>query len=139
MQQMHNLADTGGYYVPVTSGPGATKRAFLNFMGLNSTNIDDIAAKYSKPGPGHYLGVGFGNHSVTVFCNRRQNQEYVIRTAVSGYNKMQGWKQMNITNYQGANKDPTGKTCVRLLHEHYSAQAEAESDILKQAYRRQRW
>jgi hypothetical protein len=139
MQQMHSLADTGDFYVPVTTGPGATKRAFLNFMGVNSTNLDNIARKYSKPGPGHYVGVGFGNHSVTVFCDKKMNQEYVIRTAVSGRRKMQGWKEMNITNYQGVSRQSNGKTCFKALHEHYSALAEAETEVLQEVYRRRRW
>ena len=139
MQQMNNLLDTGNYYVPATTGPGATKRAFINFMGLDSSNLDELAAKYSKPGPGHYVGVGFGNHSVTVACGRSQSNEYVIRTAVSGWRKTRGWSEMNITNYQAVGKEPNGKTCFKRLHEHYSAQAEAKTEVLQQAYRRQRW
>lgn len=139
MREMHQLADTGDFYVPVVSGPGCTKRAFINFMGHNATNIDEIAGKYSKPGPGHYMGVGFGNHSVTVFGNKKTNMEYVIRTAVSGRRKAQGWEKMNITNYQGVKRENNGKTCFKALHEHYSAQAESKSEALQEAYRRQRW
>ncbi|CAB9515463.1 glycosyltransferase [Seminavis robusta] len=140
MREMHNILDTGNFYVPVISGPGAMKRAFLNFMGLNGTNLDLVAGKYSKPSPGHYEGVGFGNHSVTVFAHRRNNNDYVIRSAISGHRKMQGWRQMNITNYQAMNKQPNGKSCARLLHEkYYSHAASFDGEIMQEVYRRQRW
>jgi hypothetical protein len=90
-------------------------------MGLNGTNLDLVAGKYSKPTKGHYEGVGFGNHSVTVVSNRRNNNDYVIRSAVAGRIKTQGWEQMNITNYQATNKEANGKTCHRLLYDNYNS------------------
>jgi Glycosyltransferase sugar-binding region containing DXD motif len=127
MREMHNILDTGNFYVPVLSGPGAMKvsvhqrlllakrnmasfglfvahtgwlhldaypwkRAFLQFMGLNATNLDLVAGKYSKPPKGHYEGVGFGNHSVTVVASKAENGKYVSRSAVAGPRKTQGNK-----------------------------------------------
>lgn len=139
MRELHNLLDTGAYYVPSTTGPGATKRAFIHFMGLNNTNLELLAARYSKPRKGHYEGVGWGNHSVTVACNGAENMEYVIRTAVYGTTKNVGMQQMGIVNYQGVRRASNGKTCVRAIHEHYNKLAQAETQSLQEAYRRQRW
>lgn len=117
------------------------KRAFLNFMGLNGTNLDLVAGKYSKPPKGHYEGVGFGNHSVSVVASRHENGAYVIRSAVAGRKKMQGWTRMNITNYQATNKEASGKTCHRLLYDNYYSYPsleEGNGNGMQNAYRSRR-
>ena len=121
------------------AGPGATKRAFLYFMGHNSTVADEIVGKYSKPSAGTYVGASvFGNRSVSVFGSRRTCNDYVIRTAIAGSRKMGAWRAMNITNYQGVNKQPSGKSCIMSLHEHYSNLYLKETELLQEIHRR-RW
>ncbi len=56
MREMHNLEDTGNWYVPAKTGPGATKRAFLFFMGIDTRSTEEDVKFYSKPPAGLYQG-----------------------------------------------------------------------------------
>lgn len=122
MREIHQLMDTVKFYVPVVTGPGVTKRAFLHFMGINISNGNEIGGKYSRPNAGHYIGTFGNNRSVTVVGSGRTCQEYVVRGAIRGIQKTEGWQQMNITEYQGGPKQPNGKTCFRAIQEYYMSQ-----------------
>lgn len=119
LHEMHGVADTGTFYVPATTGPGATKRAFLRFMNINSWSSDEDKARYSKPVKGVYRGVATPDWTVTVEGSRSTGHLWLQRDALGGPTKVEGWKLMNITNYQDLNKAPTGKSCQTLLYEKY--------------------
>jgi hypothetical protein len=126
MHQMHNLIDTGNFYVPATTGPGTTKRAFLFFMGIDARSgaTEEQIKKYSKPTKGHY--VGWGNRTITVEGSRQTGGQWVQRSAINGRQKKEGWKSMNISNYQELNKKQTGRSCVLQLHDLYASQQHME-------------
>jgi len=113
LNQMANLLDVGNFYVPVVSGPGATKRAFLHFMDLNATNADAVAGAYSKPDAGHYVSTYYPNHSVDVVGSRQTGNNYVIRDSVRGPAKGAAWVAMNVTVRS------TGISMFRLLFFYY--------------------
>ena len=119
LHEMHGTEDTGAFYVPATTGPGATKRAFLRFMGVTKNSDMADVAKYSKPSAGLYQGVATPDWTVNVEGSRQTGNWWLLRSAVSGPAKAEGWKQMNMTHYQ-ALKRPTGKSCLTRLHEKYN-------------------
>lgn len=135
MKQMHDLSDTGKFYVPVATGPGTTKRSFLSFMGYVSGNDEDYD-KYAKPSEGHYVGVVDGNRSVDVVGTRQTGGMWLKRSAIGGAAKKHGWKAMNITNYHEVNKEKSGRSCVMKLFDKYQQPTEVE--VLQELHRR-RW
>ncbi|KAL3904147.1 MAG: hypothetical protein SGARI_005051, partial [Bacillariaceae sp.] len=117
MKGMHDLQDTGKFYVPQMTGPGTTKRAFLSFMSWDGT--DAMYSKYAKPKAGHYIGAVDGNRSVDVYGTTSNNNDWCIRSAINGRKKVQGFKAMNISGYQELNKVENNQTCVMKLFDKY--------------------
>ena len=136
MEQMHNLEDTGTFYVPGTTGPRAVKRAFLKFMGVNNDSPKSMYRRYERPPAGFYQGVLNGNRSVTVVATRKTQDLWVYRDAphLRKKNKREGWAQMNFTNYQLMNKVPSNKTCLDVVWEKYKP----EGEIVQELHQR-RW
>ena len=114
---------------------GATKRAFLAFMGIDSRSKEHDVNFYSKPPAGIYTGMVHGNRTVTVEGSRSTSGQWVARSAIGGGVKRDGFQKMNITNYQAVNKQPSGKSCIMQLHDFYAQQQHDPIQIL----RRRRW
>ena len=132
MSAMHDLQDTGKFYVPQVTGPGATKRAFLKFMAHDGS--PEMYKKYAKPKAGHYVGAVDGNRSVDVYGTTSTNNDWCVRSAIHGRNKVQGFKAMNISGYQQLNKVENNQTCVMKLFDKYVTQQQ----VLEELHRR-RW
>ena len=138
MKMLHDAEDTGKFYVPFTTGPGSIKRAMLYFMGYNSSWTAEMANQYAYPVKGLYVGKVLGNRTVTIEGSRQTSQAWVARNGVRGRDKNQGFKMMNITNYQEVNKESSGKSCIRQLLDHYTMPAEREKQI-QEALHHRRW
>ena len=137
MQEMHQLEDTGNFHVPQKTGSGATKRAFLYFMGVNSRPKEEDINLYSKPPKGTYHGITKGNRTVTVEGSRRTSGKWVGRSAIKGDVKKDGWNKMNITHYQTVKKKPSNKSCFMQLHDLYNPRVK-EREMLE-TLRHRRW
>lgn len=119
LHELHGTDDTGTFYVPSTTGPGATKRAFLRFMGVNKqTDVNDVA-KYSKPSAGLYRGVATPDWTVTVEGSRSTGGQWLMRSIIGGPVKNEGWLAMNMSHYHLVER-PTGKSCITRLHDKYN-------------------
>ena len=136
LKRMHELDDTAGWYVPKVTGPGALKHAFAMFMGMTSENVDEICASYCKPPAWHYVGVVDANRSVDVLGGFRISNDWVIRTAVNGQAKLQGFEKMDIAQYGAVNKVPTGRSCLMHLYDRH--QQLSDREIVDQV-RQRRW
>ena len=86
-----NVNSVSEQYIPVTTGPGALKAAFSNFMGAKGTD------RFHRTPAGHY--VGLDNRTVTVVGRRRTSNEFIQRNSVSSQEKGRGFYVMNQTHY----------------------------------------
>ena len=118
---MHTADDTGKIYIPFATGPGATKRAFLRFMGMNSKSPKWFLEKYGYPDAGTYIGKFGQNRSVTVVGTRQTGGNWLKRSAL-GRHKRKTWQMMNVTDYQTVNKQKSGQTCLMQLHDWHAEQ-----------------
>ena len=133
--EMHGADDTGKIYIPFSTGPGSTKRAFLRFMGGTSKSPDAFNNKYGYPEAGTYVGKFGKDRSVTVVGSRRTGNNWVFRSAL-GRQKGKAWELMNITDYQQVNKQRSGLTCLMKLHEWH---AEQRQKFVDEQLHRWRW
>ena len=137
MNNMHTAADTGKFYVPAVTGPGSIKRSMLQFMGHNSSWTNEMINTYAYPTKGVYVGKVHGNRSVTIEGSSSSSHHWVNRGGVRGQEKSDGWRLMNVTNYQEVNKEPTGRSCIQHLLDRYNS--EQAKQQVQDTLRYRRW
>ena len=96
------VVHVGKQYIPLVTGPGALKQAFIYFMRSQKTE------KYAKVSHGKYYGVA--NRSVTVAGSKETSWQYLIRNSV--LEKGEGYKLMKMKHYSKIAKLKFNESCL---------------------------
>jgi len=123
MNMILNMEDTSDFYVPYVTGPGAVKRAFIQFMTGSEKLSKEDGKKYSYPPAGHYVGPLESDRSVDVFAKPTTGYLWVVRDALRGRAKGDLWSAMNATSYNRDGNNLKKKSAVACMREIYRSHA----------------
>lgn len=114
------ISDLGSFDVPYATGPHCLKRAFIKFMGVSLEKSNTPRGpSYTNLVPGVYHGASNGQRSVSVMGGRKTSGRWIVRYALRGRDKRDGFKAMNITNYGEVKKKALNRTCISVMLEKF--------------------
>ena len=118
IQRMYTLSNVEAQYIPRSTGPGALKWAFIDFMRNSGGNYyeggkcKDYKSKYDTVLAGHYTG--WDNWTVTAVGKKEKSNWYIMRNSVRFKGAI--YKEMNMTHFQDFVRNETVESCFERIY-----------------------